>query len=269
MSAAPRACRGDNRPRVLVACETSGRVREAFARVGWDAWSCDILDTDQPGQHLVGDVRDFLALSWDLMIAHPPCDYLATCAAWAFRDPDFTKYPGVGYHQKVKPDTLVGLDRRNAREESIAFVRLLMAAPIPLIAIENPVGFISTRIREPEQIIQPYQFGDDASKATCLWLKGLRPLHGTKYIRPRVVCAACEFMTQGAPDEADRMEEKGCPECGADASRVRPRWANQTDSGQNRLSPSAVRWKLRSQTYQGIADAMAQQWGQNFVKKDR
>jgi hypothetical protein len=216
--------------RVLVACESSGTVRDAFNALGHIATSCDILDTERPGDHYTGDVRDIISNGWDLIIAHPPCTYLNVAAAWAFQDPDFTKFPGVGYHQKVQPGTLVGEARRKAQSEALDFVRLFMSADCPQIAIENPVGAISSHIRKADQYIHPHQFGDDASKATGLWLKGLPKLTPTKHVAPRMV-------------------------------NGKPRWANQTDSGQNRLSPSDNRWRERSKTYQGIADAMAMQWG--------
>ena len=171
--------------------------------------SCDLLPTDAPGPHYQGDVRDVLDDGWDLMIAHPPCTYLSVSGMhWTrrgLRDPQLT-------------------------EDALAFVRLLLDAPIPRIALENPVSIISSRIRKPDQTISPHQFGHDASKRTCLWLKNLAPLTPTRVIPPRMVGG-------------------------------KPRWANQTDSGQNRLPPSADRWKIRSATYAGIAAAMADQWG--------
>ncbi len=195
--------------RVLVACEYSGAVRDAFIAQGHDALSCDLLPTDAPGPHYQGDVRDVLEMGWDLMVAHPPCTHLSVSGMhWTrrgLRDPQLT-------------------------EDALAFVRLLLAAPIPRIALENPVSIISSRIRKPDQIIQPYEHGHDASKKTCLWLKGLPPLRPTQLVPPRIV-------------------------------NGRQRWGNQTDSGQNRLSPSPDRWKLRSETYSGIAAAMADQWG--------
>ncbi len=195
--------------RVLIACEYSGAVRDAFIAQGHDALSCDLLPTDAPGPHYQGDVRDVLEMGWDLMIAHPPCKYLSVSGMhWTrrgLRDPQLT-------------------------EDALDFVRLLLAAPIPRIALENPVSIISSRIRKPDQIISPHQFGHDASKKTCLWLKGLPPLRPTQLVPPRIV-------------------------------NGRQRWGNQTDSGQNRLSPSPDRWKLRSETYSGIAAAMADQWG--------
>ncbi len=162
---------------------------------------------------------------------HPMCTYLTCSAAWAFSDPDFDKYPGVGYHQKVKPGTLTGEARREARREALDNFARLLGLPFP-VAIENPgVSFASKAIRPPSQIIQPYQFGDDASKATGFWLSdGVPLLVGTKYCEPRIVDG-------------------------------KKRWANQTDTGQNRLSPSDDRWLKRSETYPGIAAAMGAQWG--------
>jgi len=140
------------------------------------------------------------------MIAHPPCTHLAVSGARWFKD------------------------KQEEQAEALAFVRTLLDAPIDRIALENPVSIISSRIRKPDQIIQPWQFGHDASKRTCLWLKNLPPLIATAHVAPRMVDG-------------------------------KPRWANQTDSGQNRLGPSDDRWKLRSATYTGIAEAMAEQWG--------
>lgn len=195
--------------KVLIACEHSGVVRDQFLLMGHDAMSCDILPSDIPGPHYQGDVREVLRQGWDLMIAHPPCTYLAVS----------------GMHWTTR-----GLRDPKLTEDALDFVRTLMDAPIEKIAIENPVSVISSRIRKPDQIIQPYQFGHDASKKTCLWLKNLPGLICTEYIHPRVVDG-------------------------------KNRWSNQTDSGQNKLSPSDDRWKLRSQTFLGIAEAMAKQWG--------
>ena len=212
--------------RVLVACEYSGRVRDAFISKGHDAISCDLLPTERPGPHYQGDVRDILRQGFDLMIAHPDCTYLTNSAAWAYKDGP--------YHQKVKPGTAVGGERRSLREGALVFVRLLMDAPIKRIAIENPVGVISTAIRPATQYIQPYEYGHDASKKTGLWLKNLPPLIPTCHIAPR------EAIHNGIA--------------------VR-RWGNQTDSGQNNLPPTDDRWQIRARTYQGWADAMADQWG--------
>ena len=196
--------------RVLIACEYSGVVRDAFIARGHDAMSCDLLPTEVPGPHYQGDVRDVIGDGWDLMIAHPPCTYLSVS----------------GMHWTTR-----GLRDPQLTEDALDFVRLLLDAPIPRIALENPVSVISSRIRTPDQIVQPYQFGHDASKKTCLWLHNLPRLRPTAFVEPRVV--------------------KG-----------KQRWGNQTDSGQNRLPPSEHRWKDRSATYAGIAAAMAEQWSQ-------
>ncbi len=194
--------------RVLIACESSGAVRDAFRACGHFAMSCDLLPSEQPGPHHQGDVRELLDQEWDLLIAHPPCTYLSVS----------------GMHWTTR-----GLRDPKLTEDALDFVRLFMDAPIERIAIENPVSIISSRIRKPDQIIQPHQFGHDASKKTCLWLKGLPLLKPTQMVEPRIV-------------------------------NGKQRWANQTDSGQNKLPPSKDRWKLRSKTYEGIADAMAAQW---------
>ena len=214
--------------RVLVACEYSGRVRDAFTKRGHYAISCDLLPSETPGEHYQGDVTDLLHLGWDLMVAHPPCTYLAVSGMhWTtrgYRDPQLT-------------------------EDALEFVRLLMAAPIERIAIENPVSVISSRIRKPTQTIHPWMFGHDASKATCLWLQNLPPLVPTQIIEPKYYCCGLE---------TDDLF--GCPNCCGE-KKAKPRWGNQTPSGQNKLGPSDDRWKIRSETYQGIADAMAEQWG--------
>ena len=213
--------------KVLVACEYSGRVRDAFIAAGHEAMSCDLLPTETTGPHYVGDVRDLLGSGWDLMIAHPPCTYLTVSAEWAYRDVQ-TK--------KMKPGTLIGQARRHAREQAIGFVLELANAPIERIAIENPVGVLSTRWREPDQFIQPYEYGDDASKKTCLWLKNLQRLEPTAFAPPRLALAA-------------------------DGRSYAFRWCNQTDSGQNKEPPAEDRWKIRSETFAGWAAAMARQWG--------
>ena len=225
--------------RVLVACEYSGTVRDAFIRAGHDAMSCDLLPTDAPGPHYQGDIRDLLAPGWwDLMIAHPPCTYLSVS----------------GMHWTTR-----GLRDPRLTEEALAFVRLLMDAPVERIAIENPRSIISTRIRPKDQSVQPHEYGHDASKDTWLWLKNLPQLKPTKYVEPRWVCCGLTL--------ANGLGKYGCPNCNGD-KKPRPRWANQTDSGQNRLPPSADRWKIRSETYSGVADAMAQQWGSLPVEVD-
>ena len=201
--------------RVLVACEFSGTVRDAFIREDHEAMSCDLLPSESPGPHHQGDVRDVLGKGWDLMIAHPPCTYLAVSGMhWTtrgMRDPQLT-------------------------EDALGFVRLLMNAPIKRICVENPVSVISSRIRKPDQIIQPYEYGHDASKKTCLWLKNLPKLQPTEMIEPRIVTTP--------------------------SGKTAKRWGNQCSNyGQDSLPPSPDRWKLRSATYLGIAEAMAKQWG--------
>lgn len=237
--------------RVLIAGESSGVTRDAFLALGHDAMSCDLLPTERPGPHHQGDVRGILVDGWDLMIAHPDCTYLTNSAAWAYGDGP--------YHQKVKPETPVGIVRRKLRLEALAFVQLLMDAPVGKIAIENPVGVISTAIRKADQYIQPHEFGHDASKKTGLWLKNLPLLKPTLHIAPRSVCSACKDSRVGAV--ALHVFGYGCANCGADHNKIRMRWANQTDSGQNRLTPGPDRWKERARTYQGWADAMALRWG--------
>lgn len=217
--------------KVLIACEYSGAVRDAFIELGHDAMSCDLLLSDKPGPHYHGDVFDIIEDGWDLMIAHPPCTYL--CSS------------GLHWNKRVP-------GRQALTDKSIEFVRLLLDAPIERIAVENPIGCISTLICKPKQIIQPWQFGDDASKSTCLWLKNLPLLTSTEIIPPRQIC--CGYVLE------DGVGKYGCPNCLGD-KRPLPRWSNQTDGGQNKLPPSADRWKIRSATYAGIALAMATQWG--------
>ena len=218
--------------KVLIACEYSGAVRDAFIAAGHDAMSCDLLPADAPGPHYQGDVRDILGDGWDLMIAHPPCTYLSVS----------------GMHRTAR-----GLRDPQLTEDALDFVRLLLAAPIARIALENPVSVISTRVRKPDQIIQPWQYGHDASKTTCLWLQGLPALRPTQIVEPRYVCCGKTLSPS--------VGRYGCPDCCGSKGKARPRWGNQTDSGQNRLSPSPDRWKRRSATYPGIAAAMAAQWG--------
>ena len=190
--------------RVLIACEYSGTVRDAFLARGHDAMSCDLLPTDVEGPHYQGDVFDIINDGWDLMIAHPPCTHLAVSGAMHFAK---KKASGV-------------------QDAALQFVRELMNAPIPKICIENPISIISSRIRKPDQIIQPWQFGHMEQKTTCLWLKNLKPLTPTVIVY----------------DEMMKLPKN-----------VRERM--------HYLPPSENRWKLRSKTYQGIANAMADQWG--------
>lgn len=182
--------------RVLVACEFSGTVRQAFRALGHDAWSCDLLPAaDGSAYHLQGDALQWASGEpWDLMIAHPPCTHLAVSGARWFKD------------------------KQTEQAEALEFVRRLLDAPIPRIALENPVSVISSKIRKPDQVIQPWQFGHGETKATCLWLKNLPKLAPTNIVDGR-------------------------------------------DNRIHRLPPSPDRWKLRSITYTGIAQAMATQWG--------
>jgi site-specific DNA-cytosine methylase len=180
--------------KVLIACEYSGTVRDAFIAKGHDAMSCDLLPTDKPGPHYQGDVFDIINDGWDLMIAHPPCTHLAVSGARWFKE------------------------KAKEQEEALDFVRLLLNADIGKIALENPVSIISSKIRKPDQIIQPWQFGHGETKATCLWLKNLPLLTPTNIVEGR-------------------------------EARI------------HKMPPSPERWKLRSTTFQGIADAMADQWG--------
>lgn len=201
--------------RVLVACEVSGRVREAFRKKGHDAWSCDILPSmDGSDYHITDDVRNHLSSGWDLLIGHPPCTFLCNSGVrWLFDKEGNTVW---------------------SRWEEMIFAQALFMSlwesNIPKIAIENPVPHRYARLPKYSQTIQPYQFGEDASKRTCLWLKGLPLLTGTNYIPP----------THGGDKKV---------------------YANQTPSGQNKEGPSANRGAIRSITYQGIADAFADQWG--------
>lgn len=192
--------------KVLIACEYSGVVRDAFLARGHDAMSCDLLDTDSPGPHYKGDVFDIIDDGWDLMIAHPPCTDLAVSGAKHFA-------------AKIA-------DGRQQR--ALDFVQRLLDAPIERIALENPVSVISSKIRKPDQIIQPWMFGHEATKTTCLWLKNLPPLEPTNIV-----------------DKGKRHVTK--------SGKSLPEWYN--------LPPSKDRWKIRSATFPGIAAAMAEQWG--------
>lgn len=209
--------------RVLVACEFSGIVREAFRKRGHDAWSCDLLRAeDGSDYHFQMDVMDIVCgkwevPSWDLMIAHPPCTYLGVSGFhWCYH-----------YPKKPKPGVLYGPERLKAAEEAIEFVRKLMNAKIPKIAIENPVSVISSRIRPADQTLQPWYYGHPEFKATCIWRNNLPELMPTNILMP---------------------PKKGNPEY--------VKWAKV-----HHEPPGPDRWKNRSRTYQGIADAMAEQWG--------
>jgi hypothetical protein len=215
--------------KVLVACEFSGTVRDAFAKRGHDAWSCDLIPSEMPGNHILGNVLDVLDDGWELMIAHPPCTHLAVSGARWF-----------------------GSNMRE-QSEALVFVGRLLSAPIPKICLENPVSIISTHFRKPDQIIQPWMFGEDASKKTCLWLSGLPALNPTSILSPKIYACRCGWRF------SLELGKYGCANCCGDNGLARLVYGNQTPTGQNRLSSS--RSKERSRTYQGIADAMAEQWG--------
>ncbi len=192
--------------KVLIACEYSGIVRSAFEKRGHNAWSCDILPTEIPGNHIQDDVLKHLDKEWDLMIAHPPCTHLAVSGARHFKK------------------------KQKEQKKALNFVKNLLGANIKKIALENPVSVISSKIRKPDQIIQPYQFGHDAKKTTCLWLKNLPKLYPTNEIKitPDIVLSSGKKMSF---------------------------FYYQTG-----LLPLRQRWKARSEFWSGIAEAMAEQW---------
>ena len=181
---------------VLVACEYSGRVREAFAKRGWEAWSCDLLESETEGNHYQGPVEDLVCENWNLMICHPPCTHLAVSGARHFAE-------------KIAS---------GEQQQALDFVKMLLDAPIEHIALENPVSIISTRIRKASQYVQPWQFGHGETKKTGFWLKNLPLLQPTNIVEGR-------------------------------------------EAKVHKMPPGPNRWKERSRTYQGIADAMADQWG--------
>ena len=217
--------------RILVACECSGIVRDAFIARGHDATSCDLVPSERPGPHYRGDVRDIIDMAWDMVIAFPPCDHLTVSGAAHF-----------------------AAKRADGRQQSgIDFFRLFTRLECKW-AIENPVGIMSSLYRKPDQIIQPYQFGHPESKKTCLWLHGLPRLVPTLVVDPEYACKCGHRFNY-------ELGQYGCPNCNGDSGAARPVYDNQTPSGQNKLGPSPTRARDRARTYQGIADAMASQWG--------
>jgi site-specific DNA-cytosine methylase len=202
--------------RILVACEFSGTVRDAFAKLGHDAWSCDLEPTEKPGNHHQGDIFDIINDGWDLMIAHPPCTHLAVS--------------GASHFAKKIAD--------GRQQQGIDFFMRLAECNIPKYAIENPIGIMSNRYRKPDQIIQPWQYGDEAQKSTCLWLRGLPKLEPTKIV------GKGEFF-----EWVDKKTGK---------VKRQPQWFYEAF----KKNPTE-RAKIRNRTFQGIADAMAQQWGGN------
>jgi len=214
--------------------------------MGVEAWTCDLLPArDGSSRHFQCDFWEVANDRWDGALLHPMCTNLTVSAAWAFKDPDYDKYPGVGYHQKVKPGTKTGAERREARERDIENFKRIMALPYPKAA-ENPAkSFLCKAYRRPDQIVQPYEFGDDASKETGLWLDELPAL----VLGDRFPGRWVEW-----PKGSGKMVE---------------RWSNQTDSGQNCLSPDDGRWLKRSETYPGLAEAFGFQWGWYLLQKGR
>lgn len=212
--------------KLLIACEFSGIVREAFKAKGHDVWSCDLLPSEIPGQHIQDDVLKHLDEGWDMVIAHPPCTHLAVSGARYFKQ------------------------KKMVQNEAINFFLCFVNINTPKVCIENSIGIMSRVYRKPDQIIQPWMFGHPESKATCLWLKGvptLKPSEISDFKSYRCKCGNVFEVELG---------KYGCCD-----SPAKPLWENQTKSGQNKLPPSEHRAKDRSRTYQGIAKAMAEQWG--------
>ena len=203
--------------KVLVACEYSGIVRDAFTAKGHEAWSCDILPTESPGNHIEGDVLEHLDKGWDLMIAHPPCTYLSNAGTRWFNE--------ERYGDQAR-------ERKRLRLEALEFVKRFYNNNIPKVCIENPVGYLNNNWKKPSQIIQPYYFGDEESKRTCLWLKGLPLLEKTKIVKPKIYGYYKSGNKAGKPiylhEWLGRKQDRG---------------------------------KLRSKFFKGVAEAMANQWG--------
>jgi site-specific DNA-cytosine methylase len=202
--------------RVLVACEYSGIVRDAFTKLGHDAWSCDILPTESLGNHIQDDILKHLDNNWDLMIAHPPCTYLSNAGIRWFNEEK--------YGEKAKL-------RKQLRLEALEFVKKLYYCNIPKICIENPVGYLNHNFKKPDQIVQPYFFGDEESKRTCFWFKNLKPLEHTKLVKPKIYAYYKTGRKIG-----------------------KPIYFHEYNSGKDRA-------KIRSKFWNGIAEAMATQWG--------
>ena len=236
-------------PNVLIGYSCDDVTRQAFADAGCVAYTCDLLPSRGASQrwHIQDDIWNVvLSYRWNFALLHPMCTFLTTSAAWAFKDGP--------YHQKVKPGTLVGLQRRAARWQAQLNFAKLLTLPFPVV-VENPAtNFINKFLRGPDQIINPFEFGDDASKATGLWRSPGVPaliIDPKHYCKPRLVCDDCRSVFS--------YGKHRCPVCTSE--RYKPRWSNQTDSGQNRLTPSDDRWLDRSETYPGIANALGTQYG--------
>lgn len=205
--------------KVLIACEFSGTVRDAFSEKGHDAWSCDLLPTEKKGNHIQGDVLKILGEDWDLMIAHPPCTYLSVVGnKWLKTDPT----------------------RKGKREDALRFFLSLYNSKIPKICCENPLGYVNSAFRKPDQIIHPFFFGDSFLKRTCLWLKGLPRLH---YVLEDDLFLKKTACTKPKPIHFDK-------------NGVAKHWCEMLVR-----MPLKDRWKERSKTFPGIAKAMAEQWG--------
>lgn len=197
--------------RVLVACEFSGVVRDAFVAKGHDAWSCDLLPTESHGNHLQCDARDVINDGWDLMVAHPPCTHLASSGARWFKD------------------------KQKEQEDALEFIRMLLLAPIKKIALENPIGIISTRIRKPDQIVQPWMFGHGETKATCLWLKNLPPLTPTNVVSGR------KARIHRMPPSKDRWKKRSITYSGI-AKAMASQWGRTNHGGES--STTHTIWEM-------------------------
>ena len=239
---------------IVIGMETSGQLRRRFQALGFETYSIDVLPSEDGGEemaysddglplgrHIIGDVfQELENMTLNDMqpaagVFHPTCTMHTLSSQWALKDPDYDRYPGVGYHQRVKPGTLVGAARREARDEAEADVERIKALPFVKV-IENPKGTLPTRttLGRPADIVQPYEFGDDASKGTCLWA----------------------FEADGKPVLDFKLHRDWRQRIAGRIVDGRERWANQTDENQNRLTPGDDRWKERSRTYPGIADAL-------------
>ena len=208
--------RGYNSMKILVACEYSGIVRDAFTAQGHDAWSCDILPTESEGNHIQDDILNHLNKNWDMMIAHPPCTYLSNAGNRWFDEEK--------YGEQAR-------ERKELRLESMEFVKKLYDNNIPRICIENPVGFLNSNWKKPDQIIHPYHFGDTESKRTCLWLKNLQPLKHTNVVKPKIYAYHKRGKHKGNPIYFHEYQPR-----------------------------TKDRAKIRSKFWKGIAKAMANQW---------
>lgn len=214
--------------KVLVACEYSGTVRDEFSKLGFDTTSCDILPTESEGKHYQGDVRDILCNNWDLVIGHPPCTYLAVSGArWMYHPEDKNLPVGERRRHPKYPNRL------EDQESALGFFKLLYNCPSRHVALENPVSVLSSKFRKPDQVIQPYQFGDPATKTTCLWTRGLPKLTSTNIVSPQTIITS--------------------------TGRTYDKWWYDTCKLPTK---NGERAHARNKTFKGIAEAMATQWGE-------